>query len=58
MWDKQKVAEGNRILWQLGQPAVPDSDDIRFLEMGEKHVTFELGSGEYHLNATPIAERP
>ena len=58
MWDKQKVVEGDRTLWQLGQTAVPDSDDIRFLEMGEKHVTFELGSGAYHLNATPIAERP
>jgi alpha-L-rhamnosidase len=52
IWEKQKVAEGNRIIWQVGQPAVPDSNDIRFLELGEKHVRFELGSGEYHLNAT------
>ncbi len=53
IWEKQVVTEGNQTLWQAGQHAVSTSDYFRFLEAGETHVRFELGSGEYHLLAAP-----
>jgi alpha-L-rhamnosidase len=55
IWKNQKVEEGNRIVWHAGQASVSGSEDLRFLGMGDKHVRFEFGSGDYHLNATALS---
>jgi alpha-L-rhamnosidase len=52
IWENQKIEEGNRILWQVEGPVVPNSDDVQFLGLREKQMRFEFGSGEYHLTVT------
>jgi alpha-L-rhamnosidase len=53
IWEKQMIAEGDGVVWRVGQPTASDSEHVRFIDASEKHVRFELGSGEYRLKATP-----
>ncbi|MCX6133855.1 MAG: family 78 glycoside hydrolase catalytic domain [Ignavibacteriales bacterium] len=49
MWEMQQIAEDSKVLWQAGRPTLTRDDNIRFLETREKHIVFEVGSGEFHV---------